>query len=132
MTTAAPTSTSAVANELVALCRARRNLDAIAKLYSPKIVSIEPVGSEIMPAEMTGIEAVRQKNEWWFDNNELNSYEVNRPFVGGDQFAVQYLLDTTFKPTGQRSVMTEMALYTVKDGKIVREQFFYNAPAAEA
>jgi hypothetical protein len=21
-----------------------------------------------MPAEMTGIEAVRQKNEWWFDN----------------------------------------------------------------
>jgi hypothetical protein len=68
MTTAAPASTTAVANELVALCRAGHNLDAIAKLYSPKIVSIEPVGSETMPAEMTGIEAVRQKNEWWFDN----------------------------------------------------------------
>jgi ketosteroid isomerase-like protein len=35
-------------------------------------------------------------------------------------------------PTGQRSVLTEMALYTVKDGKIVREQFFYNVPEAEA
>jgi ketosteroid isomerase-like protein len=132
MTTAAPTSTAAVANELVALCRAGRNLDALAKLYSPKIVSIEPVSTEALPAEMTGIDAIRQKNEWWFDNNELNSYEVNGPFVGGDQFAVHYLLDTTFKPTGQRSVMTEMALYTVKDGKIVREQFFYNAPEAEA
>jgi ketosteroid isomerase-like protein len=131
MTATAPASTTAVANELVALCRAGRNLDALAKLYSPKIVSIEPVGTEALPAEMTGIDAVRQKNKWWFDNNELNSSEVNGPFVGGDQFAVQYLLDTTFKPTGQRSVMTEMALYTVKDGKIVREQFFYNAPETE-
>ena len=132
MTATAPASTTSVANELVALCRAGRNLDAIAKLYSPKIVSIEPIGSETMPAEMTGIEAIRQKNEWWLENNEVISAEVNGPFVGGDQFAVQYVFDTTFKPTGQRSAMSEMALYTVKDGKIVREQFFYNAPEAEA
>jgi ketosteroid isomerase-like protein len=132
MTAAAPASATSVANELVALCRAGRNLDAIAKLYSPKIVSIEPVGSETMPAEMTGIEAIRQKNEQWFENYEVNSAEVNGPFVGGDQFAVHYVFDTTFKPTGQRSAMSEMALYTVKDGKIAREQFFYNAPEAEA
>ena len=132
MTATAPASTTAVANELVALCRAGRNLDAIAKLYSPKIVSIEPVGNEAMPAEMSGIDAIRQKNEWWFENYEVNSHEVNGPFVGGDQFAVQYVFDATFKPTGQRSAMTEMALYTVKDGKIVREQFFYHAPEAEA
>jgi ketosteroid isomerase-like protein len=37
---------------------------------------------------------------------------------------------TTFKPTGRRSSMTEMALYTVEDGKILQEQFFYNAPGA--
>jgi ketosteroid isomerase-like protein len=48
--------------------------------------------------------------------------------VGENQFAVQYTFDVTFKPTGQRTEMSEMALYTVKDGKIVREQFFYNAP----
>ena len=132
MATAAPVSTTAVANELVALCRAGRNLDAIAKLYSPKIVSIEPIGNEAMPAEMTGLDAVRQKNQWWSENNEVHSSEVNGPFVGGDQFAVQYVFDTTFKPTGKRSTATEMGLYTVKDGKIVREQFFYNAPEAEA
>jgi hypothetical protein len=34
----------------------------------------------------------------------------------------------TFKPNGQRNRMSEMALYTVKDGKVVREQFFYNVP----
>jgi ketosteroid isomerase-like protein len=132
MTATAPASTTTVANELVALCRAGRNLDAIAKLYSPKIVSVEPVGTEAMPAEMTGIDAIRQKNERRLENYEVNSAEVNGPFVGGDQFAVQYVFDTTFKPTGQRSVMTEMALYQVKDGKVVREQFFYHAPEAEA
>lgn len=45
------------------------------------------------------------------------------------QFAVYYEFETTFKPNGQRNRMTEMALYTVKDGKIVREQFFYNVPS---
>jgi ketosteroid isomerase-like protein len=128
MTAKAPASTTAVAQELVNLCRAGRNLDAITKLYSPKIVSIESVGSEEMPAEMTGIDAIRQKNEWWFENNEVHKAETNGPFVGENQFAVQYTFDVTFKPTGQRTEMSEMALYTVKDGKIVREQFFYNAP----
>jgi len=130
MATAAPASTTAVAEELVELCRSGRNLDAIKKLYSPKIHSIEPVGSETMPAEMTGIEAIRGKNEWWFANNEIHSNKVHGPFVGDDQFVVQYEWDATFKPTGQRMAMTELALYTVKDGKIVREQFYYHMPAA--
>jgi hypothetical protein len=128
MATAAPPSTASVAQELVSLCHDRRNLDAINKLYSPKIVSVEPIGDENMPAEMTGIDAIRQKNEWWFENNELHATEVNGPFIGDDQFAVQYTFDTTFKPTGQRQRMTEMALYRVEDGKIVHEQFFYYIP----
>jgi ketosteroid isomerase-like protein len=131
MTAAAPASTAAIANELVSLCRAGRNLEAIAKLYSPKIVSVEPVGTEEMPAEMSGIDAVRQKNEWWFENNEVHSGQANGPYVGGDQFAVHFLFETTFKPTGRRTTMAEMALYTVKDGKIVREEFFYNMPPGE-
>jgi ketosteroid isomerase-like protein len=131
MATAAPATTAALAQELVALCRAGRNLDAVSRLYSPKIVSIEPVGDESMPAEMNGIDAIKGKNEWWFENNEVHAAEVNGPFVGeGGQFAVHYSYDTTFKPTGQRFQMTEMALYTVKDGKIVREQFYYNKPGA--
>ena len=49
---------------------------------------------------------------------------------GEDQFAVQYTFDVTAKPTGERIQGTEMALYQVKDGKIVREQFFYHMPGA--
>jgi hypothetical protein len=110
MTAAAPASTASVAQELVALCRAGRNLDAISKLYSPNIVSIEPVGGEQMPAEMQGIDAIRGKNEWWLENNEVHSAEVTGPFVGDRQFAVHYTYETTFKPAGQRMTMSEMAL----------------------
>lgn len=125
MTTAAPTATAAVAEELVAFCRAGRNMDAINTLYSPDIVSIESMGNEQMPREMKGIDAIRQKNKWWGENNEVHSSVVDGPFIGEDKFAVYYNFDVTFKPTGHRTPMEEMALYSVKDGKVVREQFFY-------
>jgi ketosteroid isomerase-like protein len=130
MTATAAAGTSAIANELVELCRRGRNDDAIDRFYARDIVSVESVGTPEMPAEMKGIDAVRKKNDWWTENNEVHTVQVNGPFVGEDQFAVQYTFDTTFKPTGQRTQMSEMALYQVKDGKIVREQFFYHIPGA--
>jgi ketosteroid isomerase-like protein len=35
-------------------------------------------------------------------------------------------MDTTHKPSGHRSTTSEIAVYEVKDGKIVKEQFFYD------
>ena len=58
----------------------------------------------------------------------MHSAEVNAPSIGDDQFAVQYTYETTHKPSGQPHRMSEMALYRVRDGRIVREQFFYNGP----
>ena len=126
-TTATPTTpTTAVAEELVSFCRTGRNTDAINSLYSPDIVSIESMGNEAMPREMRGIDAVRAKNKWWGENNTVHSATVEGPFVTeGDKFAVYFNYDVTSKQTGQRNQMEEMALYTVKDGKVVREQFFY-------
>jgi ketosteroid isomerase-like protein len=126
MTTATEPTTATVAEELVSFCRAGRNMDAINTLYSPDIVSVESMGNEQMPREMKGIDAIRGKNQWWGENNEVHSADVQGPFVGNDdKFAVYYNFDVTSKSTGNRNVMEEMALYTVKDGKVVREQFFY-------
>jgi hypothetical protein len=126
VTTATPTSTAAIAEELVALCKAGRNLDAINSLYAQDIVSVESMGNEQMPQTTKGLDAIRKKNEWWRDNNEVHSARVDGPFIGeDDKFAVYYNFDVTSKPRNQRATMEEMALYTVKDGKIVREQFFY-------
>ena len=131
MTTATEPTTATVAEELVSFCRAGKNLDAINSLYSPDIVSIESMGNETMPREQKGIDAIRGKNQWWSENNEVHSASVDGPFVGNDdKFAVYYNFDVTFKPTGKRNNMEEMALYTVKDGKVVREQFFYRTDAS--
>lgn len=126
-TTAAPsTTTSTVAEELVSLCRSGRNADAINNLYASDIVSIESMGNEQMPAETKGLDAIMEKNRWWVENNTVNSATVEGPFISdNDKFAVYFNYDVTSKQTGQRNEMEEMALYTVKDGKIVREHFFY-------
>lgn len=122
-------STAEVAKGLVDLCRQRKHMEAIEKYYSDGIVSVESTSSPGMPAEMKGIEAIKEKNKWFFDHNELHNEVVNGPFLGENQFAVEFKMDVTQKASGKRVRMEEMALYTVEGGKIVREHFFYNAGA---
>jgi len=124
MTTATSPATETVARELVELCRAGRNSDAIETLYSPAIESNEPMDFDGMPARATGIDAIRRKNEWWNDNYEVDRHDVDGPYVNGDQFSVRYTFATTHRKTRERSTMSEIAVYTVKDGKIVQEKFF--------
>jgi ketosteroid isomerase-like protein len=45
--------------------------------------------------------------------------------AAGDRFIVRFDYDVTNKPSGRRFKMSEAGLFTVKDGKIVREEFFY-------
>ncbi|MDX2084546.1 MAG: nuclear transport factor 2 family protein [Candidatus Melainabacteria bacterium] len=117
-----------IAQQLVDLCRQGKSMQVVNDFYADDIVSIESSSAnQCMPAEQRGIEAIRAKHEWWEANVEVHSMEINGPFVGPEnQFVVQFTLDSTNKLTGQRSVMTEMALYTVENSKIVREQFIYN------
>jgi hypothetical protein len=130
MPTAAPASCAAVAEELVSLCRAGKYLDAVEKFYSRDIVSVEGIDSPQKPAEMRGIDVIRGKNERWVQNNEIHKAEALGPLVGEGQFAVHFEFEFTPKQSGQRMKLSEMGLYTVKDGKIVREQFFYHMPGA--
>ena len=44
---------------------------------------------------------------------------------GNDRFCVMFDYDVTNKPSGQRFQMEEVGLYTVADGKISKEEFFY-------
>lgn len=44
---------------------------------------------------------------------------------GDDRFAVRFTYDITNKPSGMRMQMDEIGVFTVADGKVVREEFFY-------
>jgi ketosteroid isomerase-like protein len=115
-----------IANGLVSLCREGKNLEAVEKYYADNIVSVESASGPDMPAETSGIGAIKGKNKWWLENHEVHSGVANGPYVGENQFAVEFKFDVTYKPTGRRFQIDEMALYTVKDGKIVHEHFYYN------
>ena len=57
----------------------------------------------------------------------VNSASVDGPWVNGDQFTVRFHMDVTVKESGQRQVMDEIALYTIKNGKIAEERFFFSS-----
>ena len=122
-------TTKELADQLVALCRAGRNLEAVETLLSADVVSVEAHGDETMPAQMSGRDVVRGKNQWWIDNHKIHSSEVRGPFPHGDRFAVIYNFVVTpvaGPMAGKKIRMEEVALYTVSDGKITREEFFYD------
>ena len=47
------------------------------------------------------------------------------PFPNENRFAVHFVFDVTDKPSGQRTTMDEVGLFTIENGKITREEFFY-------
>lgn len=78
---------------------------------------------------MEGIEAVKGKNDWWYANHEIHSAKAEGPWPHNDRFVVRFLYEVTPKQgpmAGKRITMDEAALYTVKDNKIVQEEFFYH------
>jgi hypothetical protein len=116
-----------IGKKLVESCRKGDFMSPYHSLYSDRIVSVEGADMPNMPATLEGKKAVLGKAEWWDQNHTVNSAEVTGPFVGlrPDQFVVKFDMDITAKDTGQRNQMSEVALYTVKDGKVVREEFLY-------
>jgi ketosteroid isomerase-like protein len=118
-------STVDVAQKLVSMCKERRDHEALNELFSPDAVSVEAMSLPNMPQEARGLDAIKAKGDWWRKNNEVHSVGVEGPFPNGDRFAVRFTYDVTQKQSGQRIKMDEVALYTVKNDKIVREEFFY-------
>ena len=118
-------TTMEVANKLVELCKQGKNEEVANTLYAPDIVSVEAAAMANLPAEARGREAVAAKGKWWTDNHTVHSASCEGPWPHGDRFIVRFSYDVTNKPSGKRFPMDETALFTVKDGKIVREEFFY-------
>ncbi len=117
----------AIADALVAHCRNGTEAEGLATLYAPDAVSVEAMP---MPgtdsAEAHGVDAIKAKHAWWESAMETHSATTSDAFLhGDDRFAVIFEVDATTRATGERQAMKEVGVYTVKDGKIVREEFYY-------
>jgi hypothetical protein len=118
-------TTMEIGKKLVELCKQGKNHEATETLYSNDICSVEAQSMPNMPAVMQGIKAIGEKGKWWADNHTIHSASIDGPYPNGDRFIVKFNYDVTNKQSNQRFKMEEMALFTVQNNKIVREEFFY-------
>jgi len=115
-------NTEEVAKKVVELTRKQAWKEAL-DLYDDNIVSVEAYSAGGGSPETRGKEGVRGKTDWWTQNMQVHSVKVSGPFVAHDRFVVQYDIDVTDKNSKNRMQLSEVGVYMVKDGKIVREEF---------
>jgi hypothetical protein len=114
-----------IGKEVADLCRQGKNQEAIDRFYSSNIESVEAVAMPGMDQIQRGIRAIKGKNQWWVENHEIHGGTVEGPYPNGDRFILRFKYDVTPKQTGKRMTLDETGLYTVQEGKIAKEEFFY-------
>jgi hypothetical protein len=114
-----------IGKKYVALCKEGRNEECLSTLFAKDAVSVEAAAPPGGDRTATGLEAIRAKSKWWTENHTVHKAEVSGPYPHDDRFAVRFVYDITNKPSGRRMAMDEIGLFTVVNGKITREEFFY-------
>lgn len=123
-----------IATGLVENCRNgadEANLDAF---YAEDAVSVEALAPPGESRISNGLAAIREKHAWWRETMEELPTDLAReqmaegPFYHGeDRFSVVFRAKARNRQTGEILDMLEVAVYTVQDGRISREEFFYSA-----
>ena len=117
-------TTQEVANRFNELAQTGQWEQIHSELFADNALSIEPPASQGMQS-VEGLPAIKEKGKRFSEMvEEMHGGYSTPPVVGGRFFSVAMGMDCTMKGMG-RQKMDEIALYEVKDGKIVREQFFY-------
>ena len=114
-----------IAQDVVALIRDGKSDEVEEKWLAPGIESVEGVGASMA---WSGKKAVLAKYRGWEADHEIHDDELEGPWVGATGFALKFWIDVTQNSTGQRTQMEEIAVYTVHNGKIVREEFHFALP----
>ncbi len=100
--------------------------DGIMSLYAEGIES-----SEAGQPPTVGIDALRGKLAGWRNMITDSSFEPRRVLVDGNAIAIEWVGRVTLAASGRPAELHEIAVHEIRDGKIVREAYFYN-PAALA
>lgn len=117
-------TTQEVANQFHELAQTGQWDKIQAEMYSEDAESIEPPNSPGL-VSVKGLDAIKKKGQQFNEMvEEMHGGYSKEPIVAGNHFAVLMGMDVTMKGAG-RMKMDEIAVYEVKDGKIVKEQFFY-------
>ncbi len=115
-----------VAREFTAMLRLGQFEAAGQRYWADAVTSVEPADLQIgIPALVSGIEAALNKARFRFGKNRIDDLGIDGPFVTGDQFALFLDMLITDPASGHAQALTEIAIFTVRDGRIIEERFFY-------
>jgi len=118
-------TTQEIGKRYVSLCQEGKFEACLDELYAKNAVSVEAAMPPGMDKTASGLDAIRAKGKGWGESHIVHRAEVTGPFPNEDRFAVRFTFDVTDKPSGKRTTMDEVGLFTIEDGKITREEFFY-------
>jgi hypothetical protein len=117
-------TTQELADQLVSLLKKGSFEEAQRTFLVENAESIEPNGT-LLPEKTVGLSNILAKGENFRNSIEsVNGLEVSDPMVAGNAIAVTFTLDANFKSNG-RMVFTELCVFIVADGKIIREIYYY-------
>lgn len=115
-------STQSVAQKLVDLLKQARNVEAYETLYAPdsECVEADPKRSR------SGLPRLTADMRAFADAHEFHYTRIDGPLVVGEHFTVALAFRATPRAGGAPFDVSEIGVYTVRSGRIVREQFFYD------
>jgi ketosteroid isomerase-like protein len=116
-------TTQEIANRLSTLFKENKWVEAQEELFSDDAESVEPPGAAMQTVK--GREGLKKKADD-FNNmiEEVHGGYSGEPIVAGNHIAIAMGMDATMKEKG-RMKLDEICVYEVRNGKIVKEQFFY-------
>jgi hypothetical protein len=117
-------TTQDVANRMSELFKDNNWHQVQEELYAEDAESIEPEHAQGLKS-VKGMAAIKQKGaEFNAMIEEMHGGWVSDLLVGGNYITCAMGMDVTMKGMG-RMKMDEVCVYEVKDGKVVKEQFFF-------
>ena len=126
------TAINDIAEDFRILHLAGRAQEAAEKYWSTDIASIEPVDlSDGTPAIVRGLSAAREKLTRRLAQNTIEDIAIDGPFITGNRFALFIDMQIVDRATGMRQPFSEIAIFTVRDGKIAEERFFYDTETGD-
>jgi hypothetical protein len=114
-----------IGKRYMTLCQQGKNDVCLEELYAKNAVSVEAIPPPGGDRTSKGLDAIKAKEKDWGESHIVHKAELKGPFPHDNRFAVHFTFDLTDKPSGKRSTLDEVGLFTIENGKITREEFFY-------
>jgi len=90
-------------------------------LYADAVESEEPG----QPPRF-GIESIKKKFEQWGQMVSNQNWHARNLWVDGQTVLIEWEAQLTVRPNNRKVLLRELAIHEIRNGKIVRERFYYD------